>query len=442
MYYMKSRIEFVTVGLLLLLLLSLVGIKTTGANELMVVEHQGHPQAIPNELVVMFVDYGSMVNALEETINLGGEVLHTYPAINGFAVKTTDDSLDFLRTNRMVTTLEANISVRVSEKSNPLTNQTATNWGVDFIDGTIDGHYTHNRDFNGSGVNVYLFDSGIDETVNAISGRVFHAFDDIEDGNKFCGDHGTSVATIVGGDHDTGVASGAALHSIRVLDCDNTGDIAGIISAMQWVLDNAEYPAVVNLSIATYGSTVYNHTTERLVDAGITVVASAGNDNRFDACDVSPAGANGVLTVGAVDIDNAVGWFNSTAERGCLDVYAPGVDINMVDENGVTENSSGTSYAAPFVSGCVARYLQYKHMATPDEISTLIETASEDGTINCSFVDTEILEGNATNITPLSVQGSHTYIHQSHSMYMVYVLCALLLFVTVNHLWEGRKLVH
>lgn len=402
--------------------------QTSGfSNQMLQIQNENHPNAIPGEYIVTFGTQSRSANKIEMTqarlaearmdaqtnvVNKGGEITQEYQSFAGFSGKISDAALRELRTNPNVLSIEANVAVALdvdvtSATSNP--EGELLSWGVDRIDGIVDSVYTSAN--NGQNVNVYVLDSGIDTTHAVFGGRAVNAFDVVGDGNEACGDHGTGVASIIGG--ASGVANGVTLYSVRVLDCNLIGSIADIISAVDWISENAQAPAVVNISVATYGSTIYNRVVENLINNGLTVVAAAGNDNRFDACDVSPAGATGVLTVGAVDVSDAIAWFNSTAERGCVNLYAPGVEVRMASEGNEYGTSSGTSFAAPHVAGCVARYLQTDPIATPADVMAAVEASATEGILTCDFGDsvevTGLLPLDIDNDVPtaVSINGIH-----------------------------------
>lgn len=231
-------------------------------------------------------------------------------------------------------------------------------------------------------VHVYVFDSGINRNHTQFNNNVIFAYDAIQDGQEACHDHGTGAASLIAGETfgQATEATNVALHSIRVLDCNLMGRTGHILDALNWVAENAEYPAVVNMSLGAYDSDVYNEAVETLIAKGITVVTAAGNTFDHDSCTISPANANGVITVASVDANNSVADF--TAMGGCVDIFAPGVDITMADNTtDGTWTHSGTSYSAPIVTGCIANFLYANPAATPSDVHTAL-LASANSIVN------------------------------------------------------------
>ncbi|OLF06510.1 hypothetical protein BLA60_31585 [Actinophytocola xinjiangensis] len=220
----------------------------------------------------------------------------------------------------------------------------------------------------GAGVTVAVLDTGVDQTHPDLAGReVAEAnFSDSPDNTDRAG-HGTHVASTVAGagERYRGVAPGARLLDGKVLDDNGWGSDSSIITGMEWA---AEHGArIVNLSLGgedTPGIDPLEQTVNRLsAEHGMLFVTAAGNSYRPRTID-SPASAAAALAVSAVDLDGVVADF---ASRGPgLDnvvkpeITAPGVDITAAAPGGGYETMSGTSMAAPHVSGAAA-LLAEKH---------------------------------------------------------------------------------
>ena len=158
------------------------------------------------------------------------------------------------------------------------------------------------------------------------TGRVGAGVDTVGDGNgtNDCHGHGTHVAGTVGGT-TWGVAKQVTLHPVRVLNCAGSGTTAGVIAGIDWVTGNHVKPAVANMSLGGGASSAALDTAvTNSVNAGVTYVVAAGNDNQ-NACNSSPARAPAAITVGATDAADVRASFSNFGT--CLDIFAPGVNI-------------------------------------------------------------------------------------------------------------------
>lgn len=236
-----------------------------------------------------------------------------------------------------------------------MATQTGATWGLDTIDGTTDGSYTYISE--GSGVRIYIVDTGVDAAHPEFGGRVTSGFDAFGQNldQTDCNGHGTHVAGIAAGS-SFGVAKSATIVPVRVMDCSGVGNTTTLTEGIDWILRNhAGGLGVVNMSIGGSKDGTVDAVTERLVDAGLVVVAAAGNSGA-DACQVSPASARGVIAVAAVDRDNSRASFSNYGS--CVDISAPGVRINSANSEDYrfSRLMSGTSQASPFVAGAIATY--------------------------------------------------------------------------------------
>ncbi|XP_078655732.1 proprotein convertase subtilisin/kexin type 9-like [Branchiostoma floridae x Branchiostoma belcheri] len=249
------------------------------------------------------------------------------------------------------------------------------------------------RNGEGSDVDVYVLDSGIRYSHQEFEGRAswsgYDAFD--LDGTNQGADengHGTHVAALVGG-RRYGVAGGARLRSVRVLDDLGNGDSSTIILGINHVAKQVKKnPAgrrsVVVMSLrgprtASNASTLNQMARELVVGTGVPVVAAAGND-RQDACKYVPASEDEVITVGGTS--PADGTYRGTNYGRCVDILAPATRVRSAGAwcDTCSRVRSGTSFAAPLVAGAVVAMLDSDPSLTPAQIRMkLLQTAVNDG---------------------------------------------------------------
>ena len=255
-------------------------------------------------------------------------------------------------------------------------------WALDRIDqreSTLNDKYTYTYD--GSGVTVYVMDSGINAGHEDFSGRVIGGFSAINDGRgtSDCAGHGTHTAGVIGG-KTYGVAKNVTIVPVRVLDCKLGGSATSVMAAAKWVIENhqAGVPAVVNISFSGSKSTPLNETVRSLIADGLIVVVAAGNQNR-DACSYSPSSETSAIVVGSIKQSGSKDSVSNTGP--CVDLFAPGSDVvgAWFDAPKSYRSSSGTSNAAPVVAGIVATMLQQNPLATQVDIErALLANATRD----------------------------------------------------------------
>ena len=286
------------------------------------------------------------------------------------------------------------------------TNNTRTvgSWGIDRMDtktNEFNGRYTPPCGLTGRGVDVYVVDSGLYYDHLQFGQRAtFSGCDAIEqlanttntNNGRDCDGHGTWVGGIIGSS-TMGVAPGANLLSVRVLDCDRTGSWNGILLGLECILNRVQQqekrPAVVNLSFTGAGKNLaVKRAIDKLIDSGVTVVGISGNsltDRSGNSCKVSPGSVPGVITVAGTTKSDKV--YNRTLLGKCVDILAPAKDISSVGNScrrcRVTR-LHGSSFAAPHVTGAIAlllekcpnlppwkvRYYLQTKLALPDVIQT------------------------------------------------------------------------
>ncbi len=258
-------------------------------------------------------------------------------------------------------------------------------WGLDRVDqrekvGLPGSTSAYGYRSAGAGATIYIGDTGIYPHSDFAGRLSTSGYSSIGDGNGTvdCNGHGTHVAGTAAGTQ-YGLAKNARLVPVRILDCTGRGSYSGVMTGLDWILSpenpNSKTQAVLNLSIGGPASTALNAAILRLTNAGITVVAAAGNEST-DACTKSPASAPSAITVGATNLTDIPASFSNQGK--CVDIFAPGSSIvsAWIGTPEATYSASGTSMASPHVTGAAAIYLGLNPLASVAQVAQYLDAES------------------------------------------------------------------
>ena len=312
-------------------------------------------------------------------------------AVHGFAVNMTEADAKALAADPNVLMVEEDGMV------NPHATQPTPPWHLDRIDQRdLPLNQLFSFTVTGKGVNAYVIDSGIRKTHNEFRlasppyTRVKPGLDLVRDGRgtEDCMGHGTHVAGIIGGS-TYGVAKEVNLYPVRVFGCSGGASDSRIISAIDWIARNHVKPAVVNMSLGTTGKSLNTAVNNAIQNYKITFVVSAGNSST-DACGITPASTPAAITVaasGSTDIRASFSNYGS-----CVDIFAPGVGItsSYYRSDSATAQMSGTSMAAPVVTGAISQILS-KGDKLPDQVWETLRNAASAGKIKNGNGPTNLL---------------------------------------------------
>ena len=318
---------------------------------------------------------------------------------------------------------------------------TSAPWHLDRMNqrsGPLDGNADFG-DLTGAGVNIYIVDSGVLSTHEQFGGRVVAGTDPVSSSGESvvdprtsdCDGHGTHVAGLAAGS-TAGVARGATVIAVRVLNCNGDGTVDNVVQALKWIRSHhvSGKAAIVNLSLGVdrngEGAAIDTQVEEMLAE-GMVVTIAAGNGNQdgvpYEACAISPGHVPGALTVGASTFANTAASYSNGGP--CIDLFAPGGDSSarIVSAwntgNNSYSNDVGTSMASPLVAGYAALLAQQQpglcgaqisdaivQRATPNALGQVIDTTPN----RLVFVDTTpiaaTVPGRASNIITTVSSGS------------------------------------
>jgi subtilisin len=295
--------------------------------------------------------------------------------------------------------------------------------------------------FNSVDVDVAIIDTGIDSNHPDLNVYNEIAFTGSTPEDR-CG-HGTHVAGIIGAKNNeigiVGVAPNARIWNIKVSDCvfPGTSPVAGfraVLNALEYVIDNSDEIDILNISQNEHcpqiscNNSQYRDLIDQIVNSGIVVIASAGNNGGFAHQYVPPQLEN-VITVSAIsDTDGRCGGLGPVSKVGdpddtfatqsnsgeAVDIAAPGIEILSTIPTANYGIKSGTSMAAPYVAGTAALLKSFNNSLSPEEIKNEILDFAANSQTECDFESFGYFNGDRDQIPePL------LYIKEMFSLYPV-----------------------
>jgi subtilisin family serine protease len=248
-------------------------------------------------------------------------------------------------------------------------------WGIQRVHAPAAWDFTQ-----GAGVRVAVIDTGIDLSHKALQGKIdggYNAITDSEAPGSYQDDngHGTHVSgTIAGNSPDLmGVAPKARLYAVKVLDADGSGSLSDVIKGIVWAANNGMQ--VANMSLGSSQPSDAMQQALRYAKArGVVVVAAAGNSGGAVGY---PGAYPETIAVAASDSKDQIASFSSRGPQ--VKFIAPGVDILSAQLSGDWITMSGTSMAAPHVTGLAALAVSqgYRGLDGPDGVLAQLQKAAK-----------------------------------------------------------------
>lgn len=358
-------------------------------------------EVVPGQYIVKLADGVESASAARELGQLYRlTVRHTYShAFNGFAAMIPDAQLAKLQAEPRVVSIVPNRYVVLDAKPVKPTPTPAPGQILPTGINRVDAELSPTAKINGVdehvNVDVAVIDTGIDidhpdlYVVGGVDCQGTGSYDDLNG-------HGSHVAGTIGAKDNAigvvGVAPGARLWAVRVLDKRGSGTWAEIICGIDYVTANAATIEVANMSLGgtgTEGTCDDGGMHEAIcnsVAAGVTYVVAAGNESD-DAANHVPAAYDEVITVSALadynglpgggaaatcysDVDDTFAGFSNYGAD--VDLIAPGVCIYSSYKGGGYTTMSGTSMASPHVAGGAALYKATHPSATPAQVKAAL----------------------------------------------------------------------
>ena len=379
---------------------------------------QGIPEnVIPGHYIVVFNDDvrlpGDAASDIARTHALGlGHIYRT--AIQGFSAQIPTRRLALIRADSRVAYIEPDRTVQAIKGKPPgkggggggdsgAAPPQVLPTGVDRAEADLSPTANIDGIDDRVDVDIAIIDTGISTKhtdlnryvgVNFVSSGKSNGEDDNGHGSHVAGTTAALDNTI----GVVGMAPGARLWAVKVLDRRGSGSLSGVIAGIDWVTGYASEIEVANMSLGFSGiSAAFNTAISNSVAAGIAYVVAAGNSGK-DANGYSPANHPDVITVSAItDTDGIGGGYGALSSYGAydrnedgildgaddtfaffsnygsaVDIAAPGVDILSTWKGTGYNTISGTSMAAPHVTGAAAVYLSLYPATTPTQLKAAL----------------------------------------------------------------------
>jgi aqualysin 1 len=349
-------------------------------------------RAIQDQYIVVFKDKVGVQNMKSamgrvSLASRGSRVQMQYNIIPAFSARLMPEDVESLRHNPDVAYIEQDQLMHATA-SKPAAGELDLD-RHDHCPGQDDGSFNDNG-CNGSGVLVYIVDTGIRATHSDFGGRVNTArgFTAINDGRGTtdCNGHGSHVSSTSAGTQ-FGMASAATLIPVRVLDCAGSGSNAGVIAGVNHVANNCAdgERCVANMSLGGGASAALDAAVAAAVDSGVPFAVAAGNESQ-DANNSSPAREPKAITVGCASDSGYPATSNSNSVSRCsfsnfgnrVDIWASGLSILGADDasDTATQTISGTSMSTPHVTGAIAQLLSCQGNLSSAQVEAQLDAKS------------------------------------------------------------------
>ncbi len=304
----------------------------------------------------VIIGFRQAPGALEDSAVVArkGKIKRKFKHLRVLAASLPEEEISNLKNNPLVAYVQEDVRVQmIRPLAASIEYQNA--WGVERI-GSRAVHQQGNTGTSATGnrVKIAVIDSGIDSSHPELTG-VFAGGTDIVFGDATPDDengHGTHVAGVIAAAlNDTGVvgvAPSAEIYAVRVMDGSGLGLVSWILEGIDWAITNQM--DIINLSLETPDDLAVKQACDQAWEAGILVVGAAGNAGVGSVA--FPAAYDSVIAVGGTMIDDQIAAFSNTGPE--IELAAPGMDITSTYLNGEYRGLSGTSEAAPHVSGVAA----------------------------------------------------------------------------------------
>ena len=332
--------------------------------------------AVPDEVVAMIAGDGSNIAAIARTNGLSVRSQRQSALLGGFIVRF---GIDDGRTPASVSAmLQASGTINTPGPNHLYQLQGSAFEGARYAPAKI-GWPTTGVRLTGKDVLIGVIDTAIDLNHPDLKSAVLDSFDALPDQPVLSRRHGTAVAGLVAGrSMIKGVAPQARLLVARAFDEPRKNRKASsttyqILEALDWTV--AKGARIVNMSFTGPRNDLLSNALSAAAKKNVLLIAAAGNHGP-NAPPAYPAAEQSVLAVTAIDVEDHI--YQNANVGAYVFVAAPGVDVLAAVPDSGVDMVSGTSFAAPFLSGLAALMLERNSALTPLQFARILELTSLD----------------------------------------------------------------
>lgn len=333
------------------------------------------------EVIVVYKNENGKDDIVEES----KKVEYEFQTVPAMSVVATEEDLKKLESNSNIEYIEENVTFSITETKPLEVLSSVQNGSTDDNQWNIkatNAQNSWNEGYTGDGIKVAVLDTGI-ATHNEL--KIAGGVSTVDYTTSWQDDngHGTHVSGIIAAQPDiktvngvdiTGVAPDVDLYAVKVLNSSGSGTLQDILQGLDWAIANDM--DIINLSL---GNLEYSQLFEQMINdayaKGILIVAASGNNGLQDSVHY-PAKFDNVIAVTSVNESLNISDFSSTGNE--VDFSAPGEDIISTYTGGTYVFSSGTSQAAPHVTGMLAVLKEEYPQLTNSELKALLSKNTKD----------------------------------------------------------------
>lgn len=316
-------------------------------------------QAKDNQYNNVMIVYKNSIGK-DKILKQATKIEHTYENLQTIEGTFTKEAIDSLKKESDITVVEKNpTTVEMESTSSSLLSMMTPSWNIN----AVNAQKAWSSGLTGKNVKVAVIDTGVAINSSLPNVKRYSFVDDdprtfFDESSPYDVDgHGTFVSGIIAAGitpsqfygNIVGISPDVTLYSLKVFEEDGAS-MESLLKALEWSIENNI--DIVNMSLGTTeDDPILENAVKIAYDAGLTIVAAAGNDGIGKNVEY-PARYDEVIAVSSLDQNDKISYFSNTGSK--VEFSAPGSDIYGLGIYSRIAQNSGTSFSAPHVTGFLA----------------------------------------------------------------------------------------